>query len=57
MNRQLRTQISEIRRQSAELLERAERLLAELREITDITTPATNQEKKINDGRIVLHIR
>lgn len=51
-------QAHDIRQQSAALLARAEKLLTELREITDITTPPKAEEhipKK--HGRIILHIR
>jgi len=57
MNQALVTQVREIRRQAADLKERAQRLLDELRQIPDINPPAQSDDYIPKNGRIILHVR
>jgi len=58
MTAQLIKQAHELRAQAAQLLERAERLLQELRQMPDIITPPQMEEPTTKkNGRIVLNIR
>lgn len=58
MTTQLIQQVAEIRSQAAALRERAERLLSELRNLSDITPPPPVEEKISKNGRrIILQLR
>lgn len=56
MNPALRQQAHELRKQAAHLLERAEALLNELREITDFTPAPPVQENSNHNGRRTIHV-
>lgn len=57
MTAALKKQVHDIRSQAAHLLERAERLLVELKEVNCFTPDAKAQEKHSENGRrVVSHV-